>query len=168
MPRIPPPKPAPRPALARPPASDLPPPPAHPPGPVGAMPKDRMPGEPAGRIPTVMPRDWSPMRMANDPRARVRHAVIDNMALCGDQSAAGWLYERLDLSCQRCFEVILQRELTNDSFARHLRRNGIPVTRENYIDMAYPGDTMPEVWTAEHEEMLPAALRDWSVFEGEE
>lgn len=42
----------------------------------------------------------------------------------------------------------------------------IPVTRENYIGHAWPGDDMPEVWTNEHEAMLPRELQDWSQVEG--
>jgi hypothetical protein len=37
-------------------------------------------------------------------------------------------------------------------------RLGIPVTRENYKEMAYP-EGLPEEWTAELEANLPNALR---------
>ena len=44
----------------------------------------------------------------------------------------------------------------------NMKRDGVPVTRENYIARAY-GDT-PEPWTVEHEADLPYALQDWSRF----
>jgi hypothetical protein len=46
-------------------------------------------------------------------------------------------------------------------------RVGIPVNRENYIAHNWPGDAMPEEWTAEHEDMLPPELQDWPAFYGE-
>jgi hypothetical protein len=36
---------------------------------------------------------------------------------------------------------------------------GGPLTRENYLDLAYGGD-MPAEWTAEHELQLPEPLQD--------
>jgi hypothetical protein len=46
-----------------------------------------------------------------------------------------------------------------------MRRDGIPVTRQNYIDMAYAGIELPDPWPAELEAELPAELQDWSQFE---
>ena len=42
-----------------------------------------------------------------------------------------------------------------------MERAGVEVTRESYIDFAYPG----EKWTAELEGELPKELQDWSLFE---
>ena len=44
-----------------------------------------------------------------------------------------------------------------------LEEAGIPVTRENYIDLAW-GNPLPQ-WTAELEAQLPEELQDWSLFE---
>lgn len=43
-----------------------------------------------------------------------------------------------------------------------LRRYGIPVTRENYLSLAF-GDPVPEL-SAEQEADLPPELQDWSRF----
>jgi hypothetical protein len=42
-----------------------------------------------------------------------------------------------------------------------LIRHGIPVTRTNWIDLAYMGEP-PKEWTREHEMELPPHLRDKS------
>jgi hypothetical protein len=42
---------------------------------------------------------------------------------------------------------------------RLMRRAGIVVTRENYIDVAW-GAERPEPWTPEHEAMLPEVLQE--------
>jgi hypothetical protein len=39
-----------------------------------------------------------------------------------------------------------------------MQATGIPLTRENYLDLAYP-DGLPEPWTAELEGQLPTELR---------
>jgi hypothetical protein len=44
-----------------------------------------------------------------------------------------------------------------------MKKAGVPVTRENYIEMAW-GLPLPE-WTAELEMELPAELQDWALFE---
>jgi hypothetical protein len=44
-----------------------------------------------------------------------------------------------------------------------MKQSSIPLTRENYIGLAY-GNPLPEEWTAEHEADLPYALQDWSRF----
>jgi len=41
------------------------------------------------------------------------------------------------------------------------REAGIPITRENYIEVAYFREP-PEEWTAEDEMQLPKQLQDWS------
>jgi hypothetical protein len=51
----------------------------------------------------------------------------------------------------------------DDIIVQGLKRRGLAVTRENYIDRNWP--ETPEPWTAEHEAELPASLQDWSVFE---
>ena len=44
-----------------------------------------------------------------------------------------------------------------------MKKAGTPVTRENYIEMAW-GLPLPP-WTAELEMELPEELQDWSLFE---
>ena len=44
-----------------------------------------------------------------------------------------------------------------------MKKAGVPVTRESYIEMAW-GKPLPE-WTAELEMELPAELQDWTRFE---
>jgi hypothetical protein len=45
-----------------------------------------------------------------------------------------------------------------DPLVETMIRLGIPVTRDNYLEMAYP-EGIPEQWTAELEADLPDALR---------
>jgi hypothetical protein len=42
-----------------------------------------------------------------------------------------------------------------------MHRYKVPMTRENYLQIAYFGE-LPDPWTAEHEDELPAALQDGS------
>jgi hypothetical protein len=49
----------------------------------------------------------------------------------------------------------------NDLVVQMMHRYNIPMTRENYLQIAYGGD-LPDPWTAAHEDELPAALQDWS------
>jgi hypothetical protein len=123
--------------------------------------KNRMIGEPAGRIPAVMPRPWDSMVMVGD-EAHVIHAVpTGTRALCGDESSEGWLWQRgHDVTCERCIDIILQQELDADSIVQRLRRDDVPVTRENWISFNYAGCSI-RPWTAEHEDSLPRALQDW-------
>jgi hypothetical protein len=51
----------------------------------------------------------------------------------------------------------------SDDFIDMMKRAGIPVTRQNYIEAAW-GEQRPD-WTAEHEMQLPEELQDWSLFE---
>jgi hypothetical protein len=44
-----------------------------------------------------------------------------------------------------------------------MKRAGIKITRENYIDCAY-GVDIPDPWTPEHEAELPEELQNWSQF----
>jgi hypothetical protein len=49
----------------------------------------------------------------------------------------------------------------DDHVVAMLRAAGSPVTRQNWIDLAYGAD-VPEPWTPEHESELPEALQDWA------
>ena len=51
--------------------------------------------------------------------------------------------------------------LDDDHVVALLRAEGAPVTRANWIDLAY-GNDVPDPWTAEDECGLPESLRDWS------
>jgi hypothetical protein len=51
----------------------------------------------------------------------------------------------------------------DNEFIELMKRSGIPVTRQNYIDAAW-GNELPE-WDAELEAQLPPDLQDWSLFE---
>ncbi len=51
--------------------------------------------------------------------------------------------------------------LDDDHVVALLRAAGQPVTRENWIDLAY-GVDVPVPWTPEDELGLPEALQDWS------
>ena len=51
---------------------------------------------------------------------------------------------------------------TNDPLVAMMKRDGIPVTRQNYLQMAYPTG-LPE-WSAELEAEMPPELQDWSQF----
>ncbi len=46
---------------------------------------------------------------------------------------------------------------------RLLKKLDMPVTRQNYIEMAF-GGAPPDPWTVEDEEALPEELQDFSVF----
>ena len=46
----------------------------------------------------------------------------------------------------------------NNALSRLMNRLGIPVTRENYLDLAFMGDA-PEEPSHEHEADLPAHIR---------
>lgn len=48
---------------------------------------------------------------------------------------------------------------SDDILVNWLNKKGIPVTRDNYIALAYP-DGPPAPWTAEHEADLPDELQD--------
>ena len=55
-----------------------------------------------------------------------------------------------------------QQQGHDDIIVHALRRDGIPVTRDNYIKKNWR--PIPQPWTAEHEYMLPDFLQDWSRF----
>ena len=46
-----------------------------------------------------------------------------------------------------------------DPLEETMKKYNIPITRKNYLDLAYP-DGMPEEWTAELEMGLPEHLRE--------
>jgi hypothetical protein len=121
--------------------------------------KDRMLGEPAGRISSELPRDWVAMRMLGN--AETIHAVpAGNVALCGHQSATGWQWARgWDVSCPHCLQKIAEAELDRDDIVQTMRRYGIPLTRDNYIEFAGL-DT--DDWCADWEAELPELLRDYT------
>ena len=50
----------------------------------------------------------------------------------------------------------------SDILVNWLKKKGIPVTRDNYLQLAYP-DGAPRPWTAEHEEALPDDLQDMNA-----
>lgn len=52
---------------------------------------------------------------------------------------------------------------SDDDIITLMKKAGIPVTRQNYIEANW-GEPLPE-WTAEHEQQLPPQLQDWSLFE---
>lgn len=53
---------------------------------------------------------------------------------------------------------------TGDDLVLHMmKKYDIPVTRENYLHLAYAGD-VPHPWPAELEANLPPQLQDWSQF----
>jgi hypothetical protein len=54
--------------------------------------------------------------------------------------------------------MTMKRYEPDDEISETLRKHGIPVTRENWINLAWP-DGAPVPWTAEHEAELPEALR---------
>jgi hypothetical protein len=45
----------------------------------------------------------------------------------------------------------------------HLKRIGLPITRERVIDFNWP-DGKPDPWEADHEADLPDELQDWQAF----
>jgi hypothetical protein len=52
---------------------------------------------------------------------------------------------------------------SDDDVVKLLKRTHVPVTRENYLQLAYFGEP-PEPWTREHEAELPPHLQDWDQF----
>jgi hypothetical protein len=50
-----------------------------------------------------------------------------------------------------------------DPILHAMLEDGIPITRENYVEFNL--GEQPEPWTAEHEAELPEELQDWSAFD---
>jgi hypothetical protein len=46
----------------------------------------------------------------------------------------------------------------SDSLLRWMKANGVAITRDNYIQLAW-GSEPPDPWTPEHEAELPEELR---------
>lgn len=130
--------------------------------PAGEAIKDRMLGESAGRIPAVLPKEWTPMIMVGDATRTVHAVPAGPRALCGYESGTGWLWGRgLDVTCQHCCRKIMEEELEKDSIVRSMRKYGVEVDRENYISFNWAGLSLKD-WGCEHEEELPELLRDYS------
>jgi hypothetical protein len=129
------------------------------------MSKDRMLGQPEGRIPEFLPQPWVSMRKVGDDAET--HAVpAGNVALCSEISTLGWVWARgFDVSCQHCSQKIAEEEFERDDIVQHLRKCGHtgPITREDYISFNWAGCSI-RPWTAEHEDSLPALLQDWPRF----
>jgi hypothetical protein len=123
--------------------------------------KNRMLGQPEGRIPTELPRDWVAMRMLG--KDETIHAVpAGNVALCGCESSTGWQWARgFDVNCPGCCRRIAEEELERDDVVQCLRRYGMPVDRENYVEFNWSGCEI-RPWNLEFEEELPELLRDYT------
>lgn len=52
--------------------------------------------------------------------------------------------------------------LSDDPLVPLMKKAGVEVTRQNYIDLAYGQDIPP--WTEEQEADLPLELQDWTQF----
>lgn len=52
-----------------------------------------------------------------------------------------------------------QRLIGSDPILEAMVRHKVPITRDNYVDMANAGRP-DEAWTHEHEAMLPAIFRN--------
>lgn len=57
-------------------------------------------------------------------------------------------------------------EINRDPILYGLARDGLSLTRENYIIRNW--GVTPDEWTAENESALPEKLQDWSAFEKDE
>lgn len=51
----------------------------------------------------------------------------------------------------------------DDGVLRIMKEDGIPLTRENYLHLAYFGD-VPKDWGPELEANLPTQFQNWSQF----
>lgn len=54
--------------------------------------------------------------------------------------------------------VVLKNPLGSDTILAYLQKVGLPVTRENYLAINYPGG-LPEPWTQDLENELPLELQ---------
>jgi hypothetical protein len=54
----------------------------------------------------------------------------------------------------------LPSDCLDNGVLRVMRDHAIPITRGDYIQLAYRGQ-VPDPWTAEHEDQLPVQLQDW-------
>ena len=55
----------------------------------------------------------------------------------------------------------------SERLLHRMRASGVPVTRQHYIELAW-GASVPATWTADHEELLPIDLQDWTKCEPDE
>ena len=46
-----------------------------------------------------------------------------------------------------------------DPILHAMQKHGVPLTRDNYIDLKYGSEDMPAEWTEEHEDALPSPFR---------
>ena len=53
---------------------------------------------------------------------------------------------------------------SRDELVEDMKKAGIPVTRQNYIEANW-GMPLPSPWDAEYETELPEDLQDWSLFD---
>ena len=60
--------------------------------------------------------------------------------------------------------TVASRSSGYDPLIAWMQRNGVPITRQRYLKLAYPKG-LPKPWTAEDEKRLPASLQDWQQFE---
>ena len=54
--------------------------------------------------------------------------------------------------------AVLKNPLGSDTILAYLQKAGLPVTRENYLAINYPGG-LPEPWTQDLENELPLELQ---------
>jgi hypothetical protein len=126
------------------------------------MTDNRMLGEPTGRIPPVLPRDWVSMRKLGDDSETIHAVPAGNVALCGKTSTLGWVWQKdHDVTCGGCRQKIAEEELEGDSIVQTMRRYGMTVDRESYIGFNWSGCEI-EPWDWESEEELPELLRDYT------
>jgi hypothetical protein len=72
----------------------------------------------------------------------------------------------LDKATQEFVDNLRRNSLLDaldDPVSNWLRRNGHPITRENWIALAHLGSEIPDPWTAEHEDELPEVLQRWPL-----
>jgi hypothetical protein len=135
--------------------------------PTDEMPKDRMLGEPVGRIPTELPKNWDPMIVVGDNTETIHAVPTGTHALCGHESTTGWQWARgFGLTCEACFRKILEEEFEKDLIVKHLHKCGHtgPITRDDYISHNWAGLSLKD-WRFEHEDQLPALLQCWDKSE---
>jgi hypothetical protein len=82
--------------------------------------------------------------------SRIGNAVICIRVVQGSDGQYVLVWTNWPLPCDCLDNAVL----------RSMRDHAVPVTRCNYIQLAYRGQE-PEPWTAEHEEQLPVPLQDW-------
>jgi hypothetical protein len=61
---------------------------------------------------------------------------------------------------------LLESYRKDDSTLNYMMKEGMPLTRSNYIGMNWGGQA-PSPWLPHHEEEVPEPMRDWSRVQGE-